>query len=35
MTFPPENIEAQIAAVQAAGFDMHIHIDGDGAWRAS
>lgn len=33
MTFPPENIEAQIAAVQAAGFDMHIHIDGDGSAR--
>ena len=33
MTFPPENIEAQIEAVQAAGFDMHIHIDGDGSAR--
>ena len=33
MTFPAENIEAQIEAVQAAGFDMHIHIDGDGSAR--
>lgn len=33
MTFPPERIEAQIEAVQAAGFDMHIHIDGDGSAR--
>jgi len=33
MTFPPESIEAQIEAVQAAGFDMHIHIDGDGSAR--
>lgn len=33
MTFPPEHIEAQIEAVQAAGFDMHIHIDGDGSAR--
>lgn len=33
MTFPPENIEAQIEAVQAAGFDMHIHVDADGSAR--
>lgn len=33
MTFPAENIAAQINAVQAAGFDMHIHIDGDGSAR--
>ena len=33
MTFPAENIESQIDAVQAAGFDMHIHIDGDGSAR--
>ncbi|MGV0993615.1 MAG: amidohydrolase [Mycobacterium sp.] len=33
MTFPAEAIEAQIEAVQAAGFDMHIHIDGDGSAR--
>lgn len=33
MTFPPEHIEAQIEAVQAAGFDMHIHIDADGSAR--
>ncbi|WP_293306339.1 amidohydrolase [Mycolicibacterium sp.] len=33
MTFPAANIEAQIEAVQAAGFDMHIHIDGDGSAR--
>jgi len=33
MTFPPENIERQIETVQAAGFDMHIHIDGDGSAR--
>ena len=33
MTFPPEHIEAQIEAAQAAGFDMHIHIDGDGSAR--
>lgn len=35
MTFPPESIEAQIEAVQAAGFDMHIHIDGDGSARVA
>ena len=33
MTFPPEKIEAQIEAVQAAGFDMHIHVDADGSVR--
>lgn len=33
MTFPPEKIEAQIEAVQAAGFDMHIHVDADGSAR--
>ncbi len=33
MTFPPEHIEAQIDAVQAAGFDMHIHVDADGSTR--
>ncbi len=33
MTFPPENIEAQIEVVQAAGFDMHIHVDADGSAR--
>ncbi len=33
MTFPPENIEAQIAAAQTAGFDMHIHVDADGSAR--
>ncbi len=33
MTFPPEHIEAQIEVSQAAGFDMHIHIDGDGSAR--
>ena len=33
MTFPPESIEAQIEAIQAAGFDMHIHIDADGSAR--
>jgi predicted amidohydrolase YtcJ len=33
MTFPPENIQAQIEAVQAVGCDMHIHIDGDGSAR--
>ena len=35
MTFPAENIVAQIEAVQAAGFDMHIHIDGDGSARVA
>lgn len=33
MTFPAAAIEAQMEAVQAAGFDMHIHIDGDGSAR--
>ena len=33
MTFPPESIAAQIWAVQAAGFDMHIHTDADGSVR--
>lgn len=33
MTFPPDKIEAQIEAVQAAGFDMHIHVDADGSAR--
>jgi predicted amidohydrolase YtcJ len=33
MTFPPEQIEAQIEAVHRAGFDMHIHIDADGSAR--
>ena len=33
MTFPPDAIEAQIESVQSAGFDMHIHIDGDGSAR--
>ena len=33
MTFPPEAIEAQIVAVQDAGFDMHIHVDADGSVR--
>ena len=33
MTFPPQHIEAQIEATQAAGFDMHIHVDADGSAR--
>lgn len=33
MTFPAENIQSQFEAVQAAGLDMHIHIDGDGSTR--
>ena len=33
MTFPAEHIEAQIEAVAAAGFDMHIHVDADGSAR--
>ncbi|MCB0931800.1 MAG: amidohydrolase [Mycobacterium sp.] len=33
MTFTPSHIEAQIAAVQAAGLDMHIHVDADGSVR--
>lgn len=33
MSFSPEHIEAQIEATQRAGFDMHIHNDGDGSLR--
>ena len=33
MTFPQAAIEAQITAVQDAGFDMHIHVDADGSVR--
>ena len=33
MFFTQEEIEAQIEAVQKAGFDMHIHADGDGSVR--
>jgi predicted amidohydrolase YtcJ len=33
MTFPPDHIEKQIAAVHDAGFDMHIHVDADGSAR--
>ncbi|TGD85842.1 amidohydrolase [Mycolicibacterium sp. CH28] len=33
MTFPADSIEAQIEATQAAGFDMHIHVDADGSAR--
>jgi len=33
MSFSPEHIEAQIEATQRAGFDMHIHTDGDGSVR--
>lgn len=33
MTFPPEHIEAQIEATEAADFDMHIHVDADGSTR--
>ena len=33
MSFTPEHIEAQIEATQRAGFDMHIHTDGDGSVR--
>lgn len=33
MTFSPEQVEAQIDAVQRAGFDMHVHIDADGSLR--
>ena len=33
MSFSPEHIEAQIEATQKAGFDMHIHNDGDGSVR--
>jgi predicted amidohydrolase YtcJ len=34
MFFTPKQIEAQIEAAQKAGFDMHIHADGDGSVRA-
>ena len=33
MTIPYEQIVATIEAVQHAGFDMHIHVDGDGSVR--
>ena len=33
MTFTPEAIEAQVAAAEDAGFDMHVHIDADGSCR--
>jgi len=33
MTIPAEQIEATIEAVQQAGFDMHMHVDGDGSVR--
>ena len=33
MSFTAEHIEAQIEATQRAGFDMHIHTDGDGSVR--
>ena len=33
MTFGPEAIEAQIEATERAGFDIHIHNDGDGSVR--
>ncbi|GLI93837.1 hypothetical protein LMG27198_28290 [Methylocystis echinoides] len=33
MFFTPEHIEAQIEAVQKAGFDMHVHVDGDASTR--
>lgn len=33
MTFTREQVEEQIAAVQALGFDMHIHVDADGSTR--
>lgn len=34
ITLPPSHIKAQIEATQGAGFDMHIHADGDGSVRA-
>lgn len=34
ITLPPSHIAAQIEATQRAGFDMHIHADGDGSVRA-
>ena len=30
---PPEAVEAQVEAAQRAGFDMHVHVDGDGSVR--
>jgi len=33
MFFTPQQLEAQIEAAQKAGFDMHIHADGDGSIR--
>ena len=33
MTFPADAIVAQIDAIDAAGFDMHIHVDADGSVR--
>lgn len=33
MTFSPEHIERQVELAQRAGFDMHIHNDGDGSVR--
>ena len=33
MFFTGAHVEAQIEAVQRAGFDMHIHVDGDGSTR--
>jgi predicted amidohydrolase YtcJ len=33
MTFPADHITEQIRAVDAAGFDMHIHVDADGSAR--
>lgn len=34
ITLPPSHIKAQIEATHRAGFDMHIHADGDGSVRA-
>lgn len=34
MTFDVDHIAAQVMSVQQAGFDMHIHVDGDGSARA-
>lgn len=33
MTLAPEQIQATVESVQRAGFDMHIHVDGDGSVR--
>ncbi len=33
MTFPAEHLERQIEEAQLAGFDAHVHIDGDGSAR--